>query len=134
MSRLPSPTASRSPRATLRSALSWKLWRQRWTQRRRARLERRFRLRQERAALLLNPLWVQHLQPILQELQLQNRVLEQTRQDLLLLQQGLETRPPEEVRELLLEILRSLQPAPREEISRMLGLPKQPPSFPRSAS
>jgi hypothetical protein len=134
VSRLPSPTASRSPRATLRSALSWKLWRLRWTQRRQARQERRFRLRQERAALLLNPLWEQHLLPVQQELLLQSRLLEQTRQDLLTLQQALLTREPEETQELLLEILRSLQPAPQVEISRMLGLPMQPPSSPRSAS
>lgn len=117
---------------TLRSVLSWRLWRQSLKARRRARLERRFRLRQEKAALLLNPLWEQHLLPVRQELLLQSRLLEQTRQDLLTLQQALLTRDPEETQELLREVLRSLQPPPERDLLSRLSM--QPLSFPSSTS
>lgn len=132
MSRLPSPTASRSRRVTLRSVLSWRRWLPSLKARRRARLERRFRLRQERAALLLNPLWEQHLLPVRQELLLQSQLLEQTRQDLLTLQQALLTREPEETQELLREVLRSLQPPPERDLLSRLSM--QPLSFPSSTS
>lgn len=134
MSRLPSPTASPSPRVTLRSALSWKHWRRSLRLRRLARLERRFRLRQERAALLLSPLWEQQLRPLVQEVTLLRKLTLQTEQALTRLEQVVEQRPPEETRELLLEILSSLQPSPEAEIAQRLGLPLSSPSSPSSTS
>lgn len=136
MNRLPSPTASSSRRVTLRSALSWRHWLRSLRARRLARLERRFRLRQERAALLLGPLWEQHLAPLV-EMQLRQQEL---LRELMLRQAEVDSRTlavsplQQEQKELLLEILSSLQPSPQVEIARQLGLPLSSPSSPSSTS
>lgn len=124
---------SSSPRETLRSVLSWKRWHRSLRLRRQARLERRFRLRQERAALLLNPLWEQHLAPQQQLLQNLLDLQWELQRRLAMLEQS---PSPElaEHRELLLEILSSLQPRPEAEIAQRLGLPLSSPSSPSSTS
>lgn len=136
MSRLPSPTASPSRRETLLSVLSWKRWRRNLKARRLARQERRWRLRQERAAALLNPLWEQQLRPLYRELLLLTEAAQTLqRQQAELDSRTLAVSPQlQEQKELLLEILSSLQPSPQVEIARQLGLPLSSPSSPSSTS